>query len=207
MLGLSFGRITVIEETLLRSKAGSIIYKCLCSCGNYKNIDGVYLRRGGTKSCGCLGEEYRCSTNKKGGLSHGATINKNNTGAYKSWLAMRRRCTDPKYKDYQHYHNKNIQVCSDWLNSFTNFLEDMGDRPTGLTLDRIDNDGNYCKDNCRWATRLQQSSNSTTPRLITFKGETRSVTAWAKLLNIPRARISARLNQLNCSVLKSLTTK
>ncbi|MCK5787946.1 MAG: hypothetical protein KAH32_03035 [Chlamydiia bacterium] len=206
MIGLVFGRLTVIAEAENRSPSGSIVYGCLCFCGVYKYIDGVNLRRGCTKSCGCLQEEYKHICDKKGRLLHGHTKSKVLTGSYKSWLAMRRRCTDPKSKDYKYYSEKGVTVCTSWLKSYQAFYKDMGDRPDGLTLDRVDNDKGYSKSNCRWATRLQQVNNSSIIRLLSFKGESKSVTEWSRALGIPRARISTRLNQLNWSVERSLTT-
>ncbi len=95
-------------------------------------------------------------------LIHGMT----GTPTWKSWCAMRRRCKDPKATGYQYWGGRGITVCSRWMESLLNFLEDMGERPPGLTLDRVDNDGNYEPGNCRWATRKEQRMNQQTLELI-----------------------------------------
>ena len=105
------------------------------------------------------------------------------TKTYVSWVGLKRRCLDIKYDKYKNYGGRGIEVCKRWL-KFENFYEDMGERPNGKTLDRIDNNGNYCQKNCRWATNIEQQNNKRNNRFLTYKNETKSIKIWAKNLNI-----------------------
>lgn len=107
----------------------------------------------------------------------------NRRRTYQSWYDMKRRCLDPTHKDYKHYGGRGILVHPDW-SSFGNFINDMGERPDRLTLDRKDNDGNYEKMNCRWASRSQQQNNCRRTRLVTCHGITKSATQWSKFLGV-----------------------
>jgi len=142
--GQRFGRLTVISRVISgRSKH----WLCRCECGRERSLEVHYVVRGKIRSCGCLGGETH------GHARHGA-----HTRTYRSWASMIQRCTNPKATGFRYYGGRGITVCESW-NSFANFLADMGDRPIGKTLDRMDNDGNYEPGNCRWATRLQQNRN------------------------------------------------
>lgn len=200
MVGKVFFRLIVLSPTTKRSPSGTVIYACRCECGKVKEVDGVQLRRGGVKSCGCLGAEYLASA-KTGALTHGATVNKVQLPAYKTWIAMRRRCSDSSAKDFAYYGGKGITVCAEWQD-FAKFYADMGDRPLNYSLDRIDSSKNYCAINCRWVTHLTQMNNTTRNRKVSYKGETYTVSEWARILNIPRARLSARLNGLGWPIEK-----
>jgi hypothetical protein len=118
---------------------------------------------------------------------------------YASWKAMKRRCYDSEhYWDYHRYGGRGIKVCDRWLESVDNFIADMGYRPEGLTLDRIDGSGNYEPSNCRWATPSQQIDNSTSPircRPVTFNGETRGLREWSRITGIPNNTLSTRLSR------------
>lgn len=118
---------------------------------------------------------------------------------------MRQRCENPNDRAYSWYGARGITVCKQWK-LFRNFYADMGDTyESGLWLDRINNDEGYCKENCRWVTPLVQANNTRKTRLITFEGETLSVSAWARKLNIKRKTLSQRLNAYNFSIEKALT--
>jgi hypothetical protein len=147
LIGKKFGKLTTLERV---SPIGvkQTKFRCLCECGNETLVFAAHLKNGHTKSCGCL-----ASTSK-----HSVTHGKSNTSTYRSWMAMIRRCTNPNCSAYQWYGKKNIMVCDDWK-KFDNFLRDMGDRPTGMELDRIDNYSGYSRDNCRWVTHKENCMN------------------------------------------------
>lgn len=123
---------------------------CRCSCGMVKEVRVRHLCSGASTNCGCV-RKLKTSKLK---LKHGMA----STGAHRSWQAMNRRCNNPNTPDYPYYGGRGISVCERWKD-FANFYEDMGARPEGLTLDRVDPDGDYEPDNCRWATRLEQTRN------------------------------------------------
>jgi len=129
-------------------------WKCLCDCGNYTIVRGGNLQQGSTLSCGCEKLRRQKAAVSTHGHSSGGVISR----TYNSWRTMVRRCTEPTNKDWFRYGGRGIKVCTRWL-KFENFLADMGERPTGKTLDRKDNYKGYSKVNCRWATYLQQRHN------------------------------------------------
>lgn len=112
---------------------------------------------------------------------------------YKSWGMMKSRCTNPSYNHYHNYGGRGIKVCDRWLESFENFLEDMGERPKNHSLDRIDVDGDYCKENCRWSTSKEQNNNRRNNHIIEFNGKSQNITAWAEELNIKVDILSRRI--------------
>lgn len=122
-----------------------------------------------------------------------------------TWQAMMARCYQPSAPRYNRYGARGIVVCDRW-HDFKNFLEDMGERPRGLTIDRIDNDGNYEPDNCRWASAQTQARNRSNNRLLTYKGKTQCITAWASEIGLNRTTLRKRLD-LGWSLEKALTTR
>ncbi len=160
LTGKRFGRLTVIEKS--ESKNGFASWLCECDCGEKCVVCGRALRIGKTKSCGCLRRETTAKTRKK----HG----KKNSRLYRIWTAMKARCTNPQNKRYIHYGGRGIKVCSEWMNSFEAFYEwamENGYKPDAkrgeCTIDRINNDGDYCPANCRWATTAEQNQNKRVP--------------------------------------------
>ena len=145
LTGKKFGKLTVIKR-IFPNKNRKAVWQCRCDCGKITDVQSSCLLNGNTRSCGCL---------RGGKITHGKT----NTPIYNIWKGMLQRCYYKKHKHYKDYGGRGIQVDSKWKNSFEAFFTDMGDRPEGLTIDRINVNGNYCKANCRWATRTQQARN------------------------------------------------
>jgi len=143
--GQRFGRLVAIEPTDRRSR-GVIIWRCICDCGNEHFTTSVRLHHKLVKSCGCLRGNYSY---------HGMF----GTPTHKSWEGMKSRCNDPNNSSYKYYGGRGIKVCERW-HKFENFYADMGERPKGMTLDRINNDGDYEPRNCKWATYKEQRANS-----------------------------------------------
>lgn len=126
---------------------------------------------------------------------HGkAKINGKRTPTYLSWASMIARCTNKKINCYEYYGAKNISFCDEW-NTYINFFNDMGERPQGTTLDRIDNNRGYSKENCRWSTYKNQAENRSTTAWIEFNGEKRSTSDWARFIGIPRTTLRLKLSQ------------
>ena len=148
--GQRFGRLTVVRLSHMDRHGGSM-WDCLCDCGTEKVIRGNALLNGKVLSCKCLHREQLGALRR----THG----RGRTAAYKRWTAMKQRCSNPKDPQFSEYGGRGITVCDRWRDSFEAFLEDMGEPPPGMLLDRIDNDGNYELGNCRWATIEQSNDN------------------------------------------------
>lgn len=127
------------------------MYECLCACSNTHIACYQQLKESKTQSCGCLRKEIT-GNNKR---THGAT----NTKEYKTWKAIKHRCLNSNASDYSYYGGRGIRICERWLNSFENFFEDMGTKPKGFTIERVENDRDYGPSNCVWADRKTQAQN------------------------------------------------
>lgn len=180
--GQRYGRLIVTAR-----QAGPASYGrrskwvCVCDCGGTKIATGHELASGDTKSCGCLRKEITSALRK----SHGRTTK---DPTYMSWCAAKNRCYTRNSTKFSEYGGRGIAMCERWRNSFEEFLSDMGERPTGKTLDRIDPNGNYEPLNCRWATPAQQSSN--TRRNIIWRGERTTIKAVADRVSVPRTSLN-----------------
>jgi hypothetical protein len=176
MIGKKFHRLTVIEKIDDRN------WLCHCDCGNKKVAITRHLERGNVKSCGCFRKEFR--------KTHGRSTHL----AYKVWNQMKQRCNNPKHKAFKYYGGKGVRVCKKW-ETFEGFVSEMGERPTPLhTIERIDTNGNYDKENCRWATRLEQQQNLSSNRVISWNGKTLTISAWARETGIGMKTIQYRLD-------------
>jgi hypothetical protein len=197
-LGLVFTRLTVTGPAD-SSKGGQAQWTCRCLCGREVVIRALLLKTGRTQSCGCLRAEITSARSKVIHKRHGATRNGVPTPEWSAWSGMRARCNNSAHKQYGHYGGRGITVCDSWNNSFETFLSDMGPRPSPLhSIDRINNNSGYCKENCRWATRTEQNNNLRTNHLVTIKGRTQTASQWSRELGVDRSVVK-RMGNSNLS--------
>ncbi len=185
LVGGRFGRLTIVGIDDAKTKKSGVVFICDCDCGKRTKVYGLSrLKAGVVRSCGCYGKDQRLKSVR----SHGKT----GSSEYVSWCNMRRRCYDPSVESFKHYGGRGITVCDLWRESFENFFADMGNRPKGKLLDRIDNDGNYEPDNCKWSTRREQNYNRRITIKIEWRGETRTIGDWAEITGLSWSRIWSR---------------
>lgn len=190
--GEIYGRLTVISETIsvYYGKQRMRRWTCKCSCGQERIVHQAALTTGHTKSCGCLNKEITSAIK----TVHGASLKTSKLRrTFLTWVGMRRRCSDAKHGPYRYYGGRGITVCDRWLNSFENFLADMGERPNGMTIERKNNNLGYFKDNCRWAIHLDQCNNRRRNLRFNHLGRTMTVSQWSRELGVSDKLIYGRL--------------
>lgn len=191
MVGDRYGLLTVMSRA--ENYRGNAQWLCKCDCGKLRTYIGFDLRKGKLRSCGCQ--------NPGSQGDHGMS----KTGTYQSWVSMRQRCNNPRAKVYAHYGARGIAVCERWNDSFPNFLADLGPRPEGCSLERIDNNGNYEPGNCRWATQRDQMNNRRANRFIELNGKRQTLAQWLREVGMTNERFFDRTKR-GWSEERALTT-
>ncbi len=197
LTGKRFGKWFVIKRIPNRPNQGPLWF-CRCACGVEKVVDGGSLRSGQSRGC------HDCNFGGRK-ARHGHNVRGKKSSTYMSWRNMISRCRNPKNIGYARYGGRGIQVCDRWRKSFKAFLDDMGVKPLGVTIERIDNEDGYKPSNCRWASYVEQNRNRRDNRLLIYQGETACMTEWAQRVGLRPGTLQARL-QLGWSIEKALTT-
>ena len=198
-IGKRYGRLTVIERAENHITSNGKQYRqylCICDCGAYSIVQGARLRSGKTKSCGCLALESRTKHSLQ------------NTRLYAVWKHMKERCLNSNAPRFHNYGGRGITICDEWKNDFKTFYDwaiANGYRE-GLTIDRIDNNGNYEPSNCRWISNLEQQRNRSDNHFLTYNGETKTISEWSEITGINANTLHSRIVYRGWSVEKSLTT-
>lgn len=198
--GQQFGKLTVIKKAYEREYKGKkrTMWLCRCECGKECYVTTSNLTSGNTKSCGCMKIEK---------LKKRATHGMSRSRLYRIWHGIKDRCFNPHNKKTHRYMGRGITVCDEWL-KFENFYKwatENGYDDT-LTIDRIDNDGNYCPENCRWASNDVQQNNRCTNHMVTYNGETKSLKDWSRAIGIGYRCLLKRINELKWSIDKAFNT-
>lgn len=189
LTGQKFGKLTVVIRAGVNMQ-NKALWVCKCDCGKETIVSGVYLRNGHTKSCGC----YRAEIGEKIFTKH----NGSNTRLYRIWCGIKKRCYDRNDKDkYKYYGGRGITVCDEWRNDFQAFYDWAMSHgyADDLTIDRIDNNGNYAPLNCRWISKKEQMNNTRRNHSVTINGESKNITQWAEESGVPIKTLWYRLKK------------
>jgi len=196
-VGLKYGRLTILKEGSFIKYDKTIMRKvlCKCDCGNEKEVDLNSIKRGKSTSCGCFNKEV----SKKNSTTHGLAML--STGIrhpdYSIWTKLKGRCLNPNDKSYIHYGARGIKICDRWLSSFENFINDLGWRPNqNYSLERIDYNGDYCPENCKWIYKSEQNRNKRRVKIIYYNGNSYCLTELCKLLNLSYSTMRHRVYDL-----------
>lgn len=192
--GQKFNRLTAIKP-VGKYKSGNTIWLCRCDCGNLCEVEGSLLRSGKQKSCGCYPSERMKQLNTK--------HNGFGTRLYEIWRQMHRRCYGKNTKAYKDYGGRGISICKEWseFGPFSEWALSSGYKEN-LTIDRIDVNGNYCPENCRWATVKQQANNRRSNHKISFNEETHTISEWADILGVNQVWLWNRLSRADWDIAK-----
>ncbi len=194
--GRRFGRLSVTRQAGV-GKFGKRLWLCLCDCGKQTTIATGALTTGNTTSCGCWKLEVTGDAHRTHGQSR--------TAEYRIWCLMRSRCGDETNEDYPGYGGRGIKVCSEWQGSYERFIADVGKRPRpGMSINRIDNDGNYEPGNVCWSTQKEQCRNKRSNHMLTHNGETMCLSAWAERGGIDQRLLWKRIKR-GWSLARALT--
>lgn len=204
MEGEVFGRLTV-QQLVGTNKTIGALWLCFCDCGNAIHAYRDHLIQGYVKSCGCLVLDVAPINGRKAKKHGHRRINNVASPEYRVWRAMKGRCLNPSHKDYPIYGAVGITVCERW-HEFENFLADMGPRPEGTSIDRIDGTKGYSPENCRWATTKQQNRNRKSNRLLEFNGTTMTLADFTDISGLPKHVIYERVVRLKWPLNKAANT-
>lgn len=196
LTGQKFGLLTVISETESTIRHCRM-WLCRCECGNLHRVKTEYLRNNDTKSCGCQ--------KLNGFARHRNTHGYTDSLTYVSWCSMKNRCQNPKTPQFKNYGGRGITIDPSW-NTFESFLTDMGERPgKSFSLERVDNNAGYSKENCKWATTTEQARNRRNIRNYTINGETHPLKTWCSKYKIAYSTVNSRL-KFGWDIKTALTT-
>lgn len=190
LIGQKFGFLEVVSITDER-KHGKVVWLCKCDCGKYVKVSSHNLKNRSTVSCGCYSKKIL----EQSRIKHGMYKSR----IYNIYICMKERCYNTKAKSYSDYGGRGIEICDEWIgeNGFQNFcswaLENGYNEK--LTIDRINVNGNYCPENCRWTTHKVQNNNTRRNRIVQYNGESHSVSEWAEITGINRSTLVTRLNK------------
>lgn len=190
-----YNRLVVIEHRG-QDRHGRNMWLCRCDCGKETIVATTSLRTGASRSCGCLQREA---------ARRSATHGMHNSAEYRAWVHMKERCLNPKTKHFHRYGGRGITLAHEWLD-FSTFLTDMGRRPEGCWLERVNNDGPYSKENCLWATTSEQARNRSSNIKLTYNKRTQIVSDWARETGLAATTICRRLFRLGWTVRQALET-
>jgi len=186
LTGIQFGRLKVMEVSHIIHRKR--YWKCRCKCGNETTVISTSLVCGNTKSCGCLHKEITGNAHRTHGMRH--------TPEYSTWCRMRNRCYRKTDNSYGRYGARGIIVCESWRDSFQNFFNDMGRRPSqSHSIDRIENNGPYSPENCKWSTKYEQASNKRSNIHVTLGSKSKTVAMWAREFNINQFTVYQRIRR------------
>ena len=198
---MRFGELVVIrrvEDYVSPKGYRGINWECICNCGKTVVVRACNLRSGTSESCGCKRVKY---PNK---LIHGGK----DTKLYNVWTSIKQRCLNSNSKPFPDYGGRGIKICDEWMSDFIAFFDWAIDNGyiDGLSIDRIDNDGYYCPDNCRWVSSTVQQNNKRNNHILTYNGESLTMSQWSQRTGIKYSKLKDRINKCGWSIEKSLTT-
>lgn len=206
-IGQKFGKLTIVDISH-KPNDGKTYVKCCCDCGNFVDVLPNQLFREQIKSCGCSKNNNEILKNSKSTSSGNYKDGRTKHPLYGVWKQMLDRCENPSAKHYDRYGGRGIKVCDEWHDfwKFVEWSDSVGGRPKGYTLDRKDNDGNYCSENCRWASWETQTRNKSSNIVIEYNGVSKTLVEWSDEIGINHQTLLNRLNR-GWSVDRAFTEK